>query len=113
MTFEAPLHDQYVKKYKNTSGGHFSFSSPYVRDLRTHGLEYYMDVSPTAPLLNALFDDFLTHYWTLRVQLRLFGRRANHPVGPQRLVLGDAYLPNKTGAFTVGDSIIVRGNKLC
>jgi len=47
------------------------------------------------------------------VQLRLFGRRANHPVGPQRLVLGDAYLPNKTGAFIVGDSIIVRGNKLC
>lgn len=85
----------------------------YVRDLRTHGLEYYMDVSPTAPLLNALFDDFLTHYWTLRVQLRLFGRRANHPVGPQRLVLGDAYLPNKIGAFIVGDGIIVRGNKLC
>ena len=37
--------------------------------------------------------------------LRLFGRRENHASGPQRLVLGDAYLPNKIGAFVVGDGI--------
>ena len=59
--------------------------------------------------LNDLFDDFLTHYWTLRVQLRVFCRRANHPArGPQRLVLGDAYLPTKIGAFVVGDGILVK-----
>ena len=58
--------------------------------------------------MNDLFDDFLTHYWTLRVALRLFQRRENHASGPQRLVLGDAYLPNKIGAFVVGDGILVK-----
>ena len=58
--------------------------------------------------LNDLFDDFLAHYWTLRVALRLFGRRENHAAGPQRLVLGDAYLPTKIGAFVVGDGILVK-----
>ena len=61
--------------------------------------------------LNDLFDDFLTHYWTLRVALRLFQRRENHASGPQRLVLGDAYLPNKIGAFVVGDGILVKKKK--
>ena len=62
--------------------------------------------------LNDLFDDFLTHYWTLRVQLRVFCRRANHPArGPQRMVLGDAYLPTKIGAFVVGDGILVKKKK--
>ena len=60
------------------------------------------------PGMNALFDAFLTHYWTLRVRLRLFGRRASHRPGPQRLVLGDAYLPNHIGSFVVGDGIIVK-----
>ena len=58
--------------------------------------------------MNALFDAFLTHYWTLRVRLRLFGRRASHRPGPQRLVLGDAYLPNHIGSFVVGGGIIVK-----
>ena len=58
--------------------------------------------------MNALFDAFLTHYWTLRVRLRLFGRRASHRPGPQRLVLGDAYLPNHIGSFVVGDGVIVK-----
>ena len=58
--------------------------------------------------MNALFDDFLAHYWTLRVALRLFQRRESHAAGPQRLVLGDAYLPNKIGAFVVGDGILVK-----
>ena len=61
--------------------------------------------------LNALFDDFLTHYWTLRVALRLFQRRENHAAGPQKLVLGDAYLPTKIGAFVVGDGILVKKKK--
>ena len=61
--------------------------------------------------LNDLFDDFLAHYWTLRVALRLFGRRENHASGPQRMVLGDAYLPNKIGAFVVGDGILVKKKK--
>ena len=61
--------------------------------------------------LNALFDDFLAHYWTLRVALRLFQRRENHASGPQRMVLGDAYLPTKIGAFVVGDGILVKKNK--
>ena len=61
--------------------------------------------------LNALFDDFLTHYWTLRVALRLFGRRENHASGPQRVVLGDAYLPTKIGNFVVGDGILVKKKK--
>ena len=61
--------------------------------------------------LNVLFDDFLAHYWTLRVALRLFGRRENHASGPQRMVLGDAYLPNKIGAFVVGDGILVKKKK--
>ena len=60
------------------------------------------------PEMNALFDAFLTHYWTLRVRLRLFGRRASHRPGPQRLVLGDAYLPNHIGSFVVGDGVIVK-----
>jgi ankyrin repeat protein len=61
--------------------------------------------------MNDLFDDFLAHYWTLRVALRLFQRRENHASGPQRLVLGDAYLPNKIGAFVVGDGILVKKKK--
>ena len=61
--------------------------------------------------MNALFDAFLAHYWTLRVALRLFGRRENHAAGPQKLVLGDAYLPNKIGAFVVGDGILVKKKK--
>ena len=61
--------------------------------------------------LNDLFDDFLAHYWTLRVALRLFGRRENHASGPQRIVLGDAYLPTKIGAFVVGDGILVKKKK--
>ena len=60
------------------------------------------------PEMNALFDAFLTHYWTLRVRLRLFGRRASHRPGPQRLVLGDAYLPNHIGSFVVGGGVIVK-----
>ena len=60
------------------------------------------------PEMNALFDAFLTHYWTLRVRLHLFGRRASHRPGPQRLVLGDAYLPNHIGSFVVGDGVIVK-----
>ena len=60
------------------------------------------------PEMNALFDAFLTHYWTLRVRLHLFGRRASHRPGPQRLVLGDAYLPNHIGSFVVGGGVIVK-----
>ena len=58
--------------------------------------------------INRLFDDFLAHYWRLRVAPRLFGRRENHASGPQRMVLGDAYLPTKIGAFVVGDGILVK-----
>ena len=61
--------------------------------------------------MNALFDDFLAHYWRLRQKLRLFGRRENHASGPQRVVLGDAFLPNKIGAFVVGDGILVKKKK--
>ena len=61
--------------------------------------------------MNRLFDAFLAHYWTLRVALRLFGRRENHASGPQRVVLGDAYLPTKIGAFVVGDGILVKKKK--
>ena len=61
--------------------------------------------------MNALFDEFLAHYWALRVALRLFGRRENHASGPQRVVLGDAYLPTKIGAFIVGDGILVKKKK--
>ena len=61
--------------------------------------------------LNHLFDAFLAHYWTLRVALRLFQRRENHASGPQRVVLGDAYLPTKIGAFVVGDGILVKKKK--
>ena len=61
--------------------------------------------------MNALFDAFLAHYWTLRVALRLFGRRENHASGPQRVVLGDAYLPTKIGNFVVGDGILVKKKK--
>ena len=60
------------------------------------------------PEMNALFDASLAHYWTLRVRLRLFGRRASHRPGPQRLVLGDAYLPNHIGSFVVGGGVIVK-----
>jgi hypothetical protein len=67
--------------------------------------------SPAQDQINALFDDFLAHYWALRVALRLFGRRENHASGPQRVVLGDAYLPTKIGAFVVGDGILVKKKK--
>ena len=67
--------------------------------------------SPVEIQLNDLFDDFLAHYWRLRQKLRLFGRRENHAAGPQRVVLGDAFLPNKIGAFVVGDGILVKKKK--
>ena len=83
----------------------------YVRNMNKY-IHDYWHYREHAARLNAIFDDFLPHYWTLRVQLRVFCRRANHPArGPQRLVLGDAYLPTKIGAFVVGDGILVKKKK--
>ena len=85
----------------------------YVRGMRHQmAAAEYWHYREHAARLNAIFDEFLPHYWTLRVQLRVFCRRANHPArGPQRLVLGDAYLPTKIGAFVVGDGILVKKKK--
>ena len=86
-------------------------SDPKCAEWATPLLAVRLRMGRTTPLeiqMNRLFDDFLAHYWALRVALRLFGRRENHASGPQRLVLGDAYLPNKIGAFIVGDGILVK-----
>ena len=55
-------------------------------------------VAQTRRCIIVVFDDFLAHYWALRVALRLFGRRENHASGPQRLVLGDAFDPAVSSA---------------
>ena len=89
-------------------------SDPKCAEWATPLLAVRLRMGRTTPLeiqMNRLFDDFLAHYWALRVALRLFGRRENHASGPQRLVLGDAYLPNKIGAFVVGDGILVKKKK--
>ena len=48
---------------------------------------------PGAPEMNALFDDYLKKYWTLRYKLRLFGDL-------------DEYLSNYLASFIIGDGVM-------
>jgi len=43
--------------------------------------------------MNALFDDYLKKYWTLRYKLRLFGDL-------------DEYLSNYLASFIIGDGVM-------
>ena len=53
-------------------------------------------------MMNRYFDGCLEKYWTLRLGLRVIGRRS----AAQQLVLEDTYLANYLGSFVVGEFVL-------
>ena len=53
-------------------------------------------------MMNRYFDGCLEKYWTLRLGLRVIGRRS----AAQQLVLEDKYLANYLGSFVVGEFVL-------
>ena len=87
-----------------STGGKYDSDDSYFDPAAEYGWlgEYGKLLRACGFMMNRYFDGCLEKYWTLRLGLRVIGRRS----AAQQLVLEDTYLANYLGSFVVGEFVL-------